>query len=109
MILPYAVTVYTDWLWEQLILDWYIESGDDAPGLTREDILADEKLCDNAQIYYNKYNPEFGWYMKWRSSNPPVTNIVSNLLVPGVKVRAEIIVSATQLCPEPVSVVCTVQ
>ena len=110
MILPYEVEVYTDMRWEELIADWFIEAGDDAPsGITREAVFSNEGLCDKAQIYFNKYNPDFGWYMQWRTANPPLTVVQSELRTPGNVLSVSVVVAPTKLCPEPVTITCIVR
>lgn len=110
MLLPYEIEVSTDMRWEELLADWYIEAGDDAPqGATRDAVFLSEDLCNKAQLYFNKYNPDFGWYMQWRAANPPFTRVHSELRVPGNVISVRVEIAPTRLCPEPVTIQCTVR
>ena len=109
LLLPYEVDVFTDMLFEDLIADWYAESGDGPPGVTRHEILRDDDLCVRAQEYFNKFNPEFGWYMMWRNTHPPTTRVASTLRVPGNVISVIVKVPPSKIIEETITIKCTVR
>jgi hypothetical protein len=90
LILPYDMAIYTQWRWEELVADWYIEAGDAPSGITPEGVLEDVDLCGRAQSYYDEFKPDFGWYLQWRAEHPPVTTVAFTLRVPGPSIRVQI-------------------